>query len=1242
MSGSDIRGTMGRTRTRDLTSTVGSRMRAVGALIMTVATMACLGTCAATALARGYVPTKPPTFGETGSGPGQMNDPSGLAVASGGDVFVTDGFNKRVEKWEAGKGVAPSYLSSFTGAGTPSPEFNENPFGLAVDNSGGLQAGDVYVAVDEGSTVSPVDEFRPKAGKPNEYEYVCQITGPGSDCLPKPSTEGGGSATPFKETRGVAVDANGNLFIAAQNSVYELSASGSEVKLLHTFPSATWGIAVAADGSLDYLYVSTFSAGLTGELLRLEVEPALDAVVSESVFEEKGTELQQVWVATSRSGQVFAVDREGGTPYVEVYEPNGSSAGESFGKGEIGEQPGGIAYSSVGERVYVSDDQYNDVHVFEHVSLPVVKTEAAREVGVETATLTGSVNPEGEPGTHFYFEWGETSLSEHKTTIEPLATGVTPVAVEAKLTGLKPHQPYEYELFAYNTHDEPPMGSPVPGGPMEFKTEAAPPVVSQTRVSDVGVREAAASALVDPRGEATSYRFEYGETEAYGQSTSEASAGEGEAATEVSSVLSGLRPQTTYHFQIVAKNATGAERGPDETFTTYPVPAPFALPDGRAYEQVSPMEKGTDAYSNGPGTARSAPSGDAVTFLSESPFPGVEGSPQLMGYVAQRGADGWRTQGLLPRTGAGGSAGVAGVTEDLAYSVVESNDEPPLAEGGESDKYNLYLHDTTTGGYSLFAKTHEARLVANTSGDSRILFETDQQLLPEATPGAFNLYEWHEGQVSLAGVLPDEKAPSEGSAAGAGGPLVTGGGGATLSQTEGISRDGTRVFFTDRGTGELYMRENGTETIPISGTVSPSPVVFQGATPSGSKVLFTLNGDLYLFDLQSEEATDIAPAGEVQGVAGMGGQGAYVYFVAKAVLASNKSGGGTAEAGQDNLYLWHESESTKFIARLSDSGANTDDLDWTTQTEGFEDKGARVSVAGTTLMFTSHEKPTGYENFGPHCLIKYIYSGQEFLPGYCNEIYLYAASSSALSCVSCNPTGASAEYPAELYPQVIVSLGLPSWGPRSFSRNLSDNGRRVVFETKEALSPLDRNGQTDVYEWEQAGEGSCPGSHTGGCVYLISTGESSYPSYLADASATGEDIFFFTRQKLVGQDVDENQDLYDARVGGGIAAQNPPPPPSECSGESCHNASATTPLFSAPSSVALSGQGNLGPPVDVKPKPKLLTKTQKLTNALDACHKKKNKKKRTACEKRAHQKYRVSAKAKKSKVKARRQNESLA
>ena len=118
---------------------------------------------------------------------------------------------------------------------------------------------------------------------------------------------------------------------------------------------------------------------------------------------------------------------------------------------------------------------------------------------------------------------------------------------------------------------------------------------------------------------------------------------------------------------------------------------------------------------------------------------------------------------------------------------------------------------------------------------------------------------------------------------------------------------------------------------------------------------------------------------------------------------------------------------------------------------------------------------------------------------------------------------------------------------------MSTKGTRIFFQTTEALVPQATDGQENVYEWEQEGTGSCgtgEGVDNGGCLYLISTGQSTSPSYFGDASENGEDVFFFTRQSLVGQDRDDSIDIYDAREDGGIESPESCPAEDVCEGES--------------------------------------------------------------------------------------------
>ena len=116
------------------------------------------------------------------------------------------------------------------------------------------------------------------------------------------------------------------------------------------------------------------------------------------------------------------------------------------------------------------------------------------------------------------------------------------------------------------------------------------------------------------------------------------------------------------------------------------------------------------------------------------------------------------------------------------------------------------------------------------------------------------LYEWNQHKppserVAVVGKLPDGSIPAEGAVAGAGGP-------APESEQEygffyspnAISEDGSRMFFSDVGTGQLYTRKNGL-TVQVSQSrggpsEEPSPAYWRAATPNGRYVFFTSTNKL--------------------------------------------------------------------------------------------------------------------------------------------------------------------------------------------------------------------------------------------------------------------------------------------------------------------------------------------------------------------------------------------------------------
>jgi hypothetical protein len=140
-----------------------------------------------------------------------------------------------------------------------------------------------------------------------------------------------------------------------------------------------------------------------------------------------------------------------------------------------------------------------------------------------------------------------------------------------------------------------------------------------------------------------------------------------------------------------------------------------------------------------------------------------------------------------------------------------------------------------------------------------------------------------------------------------------------------------------------------------------------------------------------------------------------------------------------------------------------------------------------------------------------------------------------------------------------------------FARSLLDDGT-VFFDTPDALVAADSNGARDVY------------SSRNGRVTLISRGTQAFGATFVEATPDGHDVFFVTGDRLVGQDRDDTDDLYDARIGGGIASQSPVPGPASCAGDQCREP-ASGPTTSAPPASQTSNPvaGKSKPP----PRPKI-------------------------------------------------------
>lgn len=104
-----------------------------------------------------------------------------------------------------------------------------------------------------------------------------------------------------------------------------------------------------------------------------------------------------------------------------------------------------------------------------------------------------------------------------------------------------------------------------------------PPAPATGAATSVERTSATLTATVDPNGAATTYRFQYGTSTAYGLTTAEATVPAGDDPVTVNVPVTGLTEATTYHYRVTATNAAGVVNGADRTLTTAASPRPPAV-----------------------------------------------------------------------------------------------------------------------------------------------------------------------------------------------------------------------------------------------------------------------------------------------------------------------------------------------------------------------------------------------------------------------------------------------------------------------------------------------------------------------------------------------------------------------------------------------------------------------------------------------------------------------------------------
>ena len=1217
---------------------------------------------------------------------GSFRDPEALAVDQAtGDVYVVSPDAGTVSRFDSSGNPVPftasePYVSGNTLTGDSGGPYKFDASGsadqVAIDNSGGVTNGDIYVTNPYGGGVdiynstgaqigkltgpygescgvattpagevivgdygdSNVDEYVPSANPVTDANLVTTIADPDKPCYV--AADGAGNvyaqtwangpvlnlstaATVVDATaRAIYVDpASGHLFVDEGPGVSEFDAAGNlQPAGLVTRSSNSRGVAVSDfSGSQGDVYVANADAGKVDVFGPATTLPDVVTGAASQVMPTSASVAGTVDPASTTLAATCTVQYGTSTSYGQSVPCTPASIAAGSGVTPITATLTGLTpnttyhYSVVGANT--NGASAGQDATFTTTGPPAVDGESASNVLGTSATLNAEINPDGFDTTcvfkivddsDFLDNGGFGAPQTQTLACSPsdLGSGTSDVGASAQATGLSAGTLYDFEVIATNSQ------GPVDGSATQFET-TPPLTVDFESVTHVTTTSAALSAEVNALGTDTKVQFQY-ETDATFQAsppgsrfenaiTVPASAidiGSGTSDVAASTDLTGLTPGTKYHFRAVGVNSAGTEDGAARAFTTLVSIPVVGLPDGRAYELVSPVNKsGGEPYWRALFAGdQAAASGAAVAYVGLSPFPG--GAGPSINDLAVRTSGGWVSQPILPAQAPGVTLELpsyGAFSSDLSKALLSNGgatvggitgqDYPPLVPGtcttplfptppaapttpctGEPTGFdNLFVRDDTSGSFQLVNSlaqapsgvTPAAATELGMSADgSTVVFSESAPLTALAPTGQSDLYAWSSGTgaVTLLGANPSGALTASGRVLNA------------------VSANGSRIFFTD-SSGNLNVFQGGSATQidkPASGGAGPGGGgQFMTALADGSVVFFT-DGDgagltsdtvsgsgtnLYAYNSGTGALTDLTGSSAtpaacqpltsncagVQGVLGAGGSTGdyFVYLVAEGVLtAAANSQGQTAQAGGENLYVENDNGgtvTTKFIAALSGG----DGSDWNGQYT------ARVTPDGTHAAFDSVQPLTGFDNTDANT------------GGADTEIFLYSEASNGLVCASCNPTG-NPIGSSQLDP---IESGLISGGNQYLQHNLSDDGSRVFFDSSDDLSPHDTNGQQDVYEYEN------------GQDYLISSGTSDDSSAFLDASASGNDVFFMTREALVPQDTDGLYDVYDARVNGGFPVSVTVP----CAGENCKPAVTPAPAPPTVASVSFVGPGNPTP-----------------------------------------------------------------
>ena len=331
-------------------------------------------------------------------------------------------------------------------------------------------------------------------------------------------------------------------------------------------------------------------------------------------------------------------------------------------------------------------------------------------------------------------------------------------------------------------------------------------------------------------------------------------------AVATSTALSGLQPDTTYHFRFVSVSSGGGptygidpdgagseeasfEKGLERTFTTFPPPstldidcsnqgfrdgASAHLTDCRAYEMVSPVNKNggdiavlgrftTPRYPTG--LEQSSGDGEKLTYSSVTAFGDAVSAPFVSQYIASRKAgQEWSTHAINAPRQAKSLTNNFGVKLDREYKAfspdlceawLQHDSDPILATGATEGVLNLYRRDNCGAGAEGYealttseppgpnpASNYQTELQGFSVDGTKTFFAATEKLTEDATASGNQFRLYEASGGELHYVCVLPSGLPSGAACTAGTSNTQVNDGRENSTARAVSEDGSRVYWS--------------------------------------------------------------------------------------------------------------------------------------------------------------------------------------------------------------------------------------------------------------------------------------------------------------------------------------------------------------------------------------------------------------------------------------------------------------